>query len=205
MCLSACVYSCMYVRMHVRTYVSLDEWVYYVLFMCMYVYLFTLSIYFYEGIVIQTGSQPFTDCSKLKICTGLIKSNRPPYVSVSHKHGIRLSDSKFLRCIAHVINILLTEFQIRTMLHIASMTMWTSALFAVQIQICQLVVTPRNLAGCGIYEVHVSSIACFIIIIFNTTFVTKNCTLLLKITKFTSTELELIGSTGGLITATYIQ
>ena len=42
--------------------------------------------------------------------TGLIKSNRPLYVSVSHKHGIRLSDLKFLRCIAHVINVLLTEF-----------------------------------------------------------------------------------------------
>ena len=168
-------------------------------------YLFTLSIYVNEGIVIRTGSQPFTDCSKLKIYTGLIKSNRPLYVSVSHKHGIRLSDSKFLRCIAHVINILLTEFQIRTMSYTASMSMWISALFAVQIQVCQLVVTPRNLAGCGIYVVHVSSTACFIINIFNTTFVTKNCTLLLKITKIyiwqknmTSTELELIGSTGGL-------
>ena len=168
-------------------------------------YSFTLSIHFYEGIVIRTGSQPFTDCSKLQICTGLIKSNRPPYVSVSHKHGIGLSDSKCLRCIGHVINILLTEFQIRTMSHTASMSMWTSALFAVQIQVCQFVVTPRNLAGCGIYVVRVSSIACFIINIFNTTFVTKTCTLLLKITKIyiwqknmRSTELELIGSTGGL-------
>ena len=171
--------------MCVRTYVTLDEWMNYVLYMCMYMYVFTLSIYFFEGIVIRTGSQPFTDCSKLQICTGLIKSNRPLYVSVSHKHGIKLSDSKFLRCVAHVINVLLTEFQIRTMSHIAPMSMWTNALFAVQIQVCQLVVTPRNLAGCGIYVGHVSSIACFIINIFNTTFVTKNCAGLLKIKKFT--------------------
>ena len=67
------------------------------------------------------------------IYTGLIKSNRPLYVSVSHKQGIRLSDLKFFRHTAHAINVLLTEFQIRTMLHVATMNMWTNALFAVQI------------------------------------------------------------------------
>ena len=36
------------------------------------------------------------------------------------------------------------------------MNMWTSALFAVQIQVGQLVVEPRNLAGCVIYEGRVS-------------------------------------------------
>ena len=113
----------MYVCMYVRTYVSLGEWMNYVLCMCMYMHLFALSIYFYEGIVIRTGSQLFTDCSKLQGCTGLIKSNQPLYVSVSHRHGIRLSDSKFRRCIAHVMNVLLTEFHIRTMSDIAPMSM----------------------------------------------------------------------------------
>ena len=61
--------------------------------------------------------------------------------------------------------------------------MWTNALFAVQIHVCQLVVEPRNFAGCLIYVGHINLIACFFIInIFNTTFVTKNCTLL-KITQ----------------------
>ena len=151
-CLYLYLYICIYVCMCVRTYVSLDEWMYYVLYMCIYMHSFTLSIYFYES---------FTDCTRLQSCTGLVKSNRPLYVSVSYKHGIRLSDSKFLRCIAHVINVLLTEFQIRTMSHIAPINIRTNALFAVQIQVCQLVVAPHNLAGCGIYVGHVSSIACF--------------------------------------------
>ena len=59
----------------------------------------------------------------MDVYTGLIKSNRPLYVSVSHKQGNNLSDLKFLRRIAHVINILLKEFQIRTMSHIATMSM----------------------------------------------------------------------------------
>ena len=96
-------------------------------------------------------------------CTGLIKSNRPLYVSVSHRHGIGLSDFKFLRCIAYVIDVLLAKFQIHTMSHIvAKMSIWTNALFTVQIQVCQLVVEPRNhTAGCVICVGHVSSIACF--------------------------------------------
>ena len=68
--------------------------------------------------------------------TGLIKvikSNRPLYVSDSHKQGKMLSDMKFLRSISHVMNVLLTEFQIRTMSRIATMSMWTNALLAVQI------------------------------------------------------------------------
>ena len=51
--------------------------------------------------------------------TGFIKSNRPHYVSFSHKHGIRLLNLKFLRGIAHVIYV----FQIRIMQHIATITM----------------------------------------------------------------------------------
>ena len=95
-------------------------------------------------------------------CIGLIKSNRPLYVSVSHGHGIGLSDLKFLRCIAYVIDVLLAKFQIHTMSHIATMSIWTNALFTGQIQVCQLVVEPRNhTAGCVIYVGHVSSIACF--------------------------------------------
>ena len=80
---------------------------------------------------------------------------------VSHKHGIRLSDLKFLIFIAHVINVLLTEFQIRTMSHMATTSMWTNALFAVQIQVCELGVEPHNLAGWVIYLGRVSSIAVF--------------------------------------------
>ena len=42
------------------------------------------------------------------LCTGLIKSNRPLYVSVSHKHGIRLSDSQMYcpchKCFAYGIS-----------------------------------------------------------------------------------------------------
>ena len=114
--------------------------------------------------------------------TWLIKSNRPLDVSVSQKQGNRLSDLKFLGSIAHVMNVLLTEFQIRSMSHIATMGMWTNGLFAVQIQVCQLVAEPRNIAGCVIYVVHVNSIECFVIDIFNTTFVTKKCTRLFKIT-----------------------
>ena len=57
------------------------------------------------------------------VCTGLIKSIRPLYVSVSHKHGIRLSDLKFLRYIAHIVDVLLTKFQIRAMSHIVTMSM----------------------------------------------------------------------------------
>ena len=82
-----------------------------------------------------------------------------------------------LRRIAHVIHVLLAEYQICTILHIA--TLEKLALFEVQIQVCQLVAEPRNLADCVIYAGHVSSIACFINI-FNTNFVTKNCTRLLK-------------------------
>ena len=63
--------------------------------------------------------------------------------------------SWFLRYIARVINVRITEFQIRTISHIATMNMWTYALFAVQIQVCQLVAEPRNLIGCVIYVGHV--------------------------------------------------
>ena len=100
--------------------------------------------------------------------TGLIKSNRPLYVSVSHKQGNKLSDLKFPRHIGHVINDLLTEFQIRILSHIATMSMWTNALFAVQIQVWQLVVEARNFAGCAIYVGHVSSIGCFLLSISST-------------------------------------
>ena len=100
-------------------------------------------------------------CYYFMLCTGLFKSNWPLHVSVSHKQGNRLSDLKFLRCIAHIINVLLTKFKIRTMSHIATMGLWTNALFGVQIQVCQLVVEPRNLAGCVIYVGHASSISCF--------------------------------------------
>ena len=114
---------------------------------------------------ISTESQ--TDVSRHEFnhteqwCTGLIKSNRPRYFSVSHKHGIRLSDLKFARCIARVIKVLLAEFQIRIMSHIATMNTWINALFAMQIKVCQLVVEPRYLTGCVIHAGHVSSIACF--------------------------------------------
>ena len=67
-----------------------------------------------------------------------------------------LLGSKFLRQIAHVRNALPTEFQIRTMSRIVTMNMWINALFAVQIQVRQLVVEPRNLAGCVIYVDRVS-------------------------------------------------
>ena len=91
-------------------------------------------------------------------CTGLIKSNRPLYVLVSHKLSIRSSDLWFIRCISHVTNVLLMEFQIRSMSHIATMSMWTDPSFAVQIQACQLGVEPRYFAGRVIYVGHVSSI-----------------------------------------------
>ena len=56
----------------------------------------------------------------LEVGTVLIKSNRSLFVSVNHTQGFKLSDLKFLRRIAHVINVLLSEFQIRTMSHIAT-------------------------------------------------------------------------------------
>ena len=71
----------------------------------------------------------------------------------------RSSDLKFLGRIGHVINVCLTEFQIPTISHVATKGLWTKALFAVQTQICQLVVEPRNLAGSVIYVGQVSS--CF--------------------------------------------
>ena len=79
-------------------------------------------------------------------------------------------------------NVLLMEFQIRIVSHIATTSIWINALFAVQIQVCQSVVEPSNLAGCVIYIGHVRSIACFIINILKATFVTKNCRRLFKLT-----------------------
>ena len=92
--------------------------------------------------------------------------------------GNRLSDLKFLRFIAHVANVLHTDFQIRTMSCIARISMSNNISFAAQIQVCQLVVEPGYLASCvcGAYQ------SVFIINIFNTTFVTNNCIRLLKIT-----------------------
>ena len=90
-----------------------------------------------------------------------LQGNRPFLVSVGHKQGNMLSDLKFLRRFAKVTNVLLTEFQIRTMSHMATMSMWTNALFKVQIQVCQLVVEPRNPTDCVIHVGNVSSIACF--------------------------------------------
>ena len=60
------------------------------------------------------------------------------------------------------------EFQIRTMSHMATTSMWTNALFPVQIQVCLLGVEPRNLAGWVIYVGHVSSIARFLSLISST-------------------------------------
>ena len=64
---------------------------------------------------------------RFNACTGLIKSNRPRFVSVSHKQGNGSSNLKSLRRIAHGINILPTEFQIRTVSYMATF-------FAVQIK-----------------------------------------------------------------------
>ena len=60
------------------------------------------------------------------------------------------------------------------MSHMATTSMWTNALFAVQIQVCQLGVELRNLAGWVIFVGHVSSMARFFIInIVNTTFTSQ--------------------------------
>ena len=74
----------------------------------------------------------------------------------------------FLTLIAHVKNVLFGEFQIRTMSR--KETMWTNVLSAFQIQVCQLVLEPCNLAG----RVLCRTCRVFIITIFSTTFVTKN-------------------------------
>ena len=58
--------------------------------------------------------------------------------------------------------------------------MGTNTLFSEQIPVSQLVVDPRDLAGCVIYVGHVSSIVYFTIDIFNTTFVATNYIRLLK-------------------------
>ena len=135
----------------------------------------------FKMIHMKISSPKWRSCREiLTIYTGLIKSNRSLNVSVNHKQGNTLADLKFPRRISHVINVLFTEFQIRAMSHIATMRMWTNALFAVQIS--PFVPEPRNLTGCVIYVRHVSSITCFIINIFNTSFDTKNCIRSLKIT-----------------------
>ena len=41
------------------------------------------------------------------------------------------------------------------------MSMWTNALFAMQIQVCQLVIEPRNFAVCVTYVRRVSSVTRF--------------------------------------------
>ena len=142
-------------------------------------WILNLSLYIYWKEWNPKNGQSFALGLSYRPCTGLIKSNWPLFVSASHK----LSDLKFLRRIAHVINVLLTGFQVRTLSHIATVSMSTNALFAMQIKVCQLVVELRDLTGCVIYAGHVSSIACFISNIFNTAFVIKNRTRLLKITK----------------------
>ena len=59
----------------------------------------------------------------LGCCSELIKSNRPGFVSVSHKQGNASSNLKFLRRFAHGIDILLTEFQIRTVSCMATLSL----------------------------------------------------------------------------------
>ena len=73
-------------------------------------------------------------------CTGLIKSNGPRFVSVSHKQGYGSLNLKLLRRIAHGIDILLTEFQIRTVSCMATLSLRTNAFFAVQVQVWWLIV-----------------------------------------------------------------
>ena len=53
------------------------------------------------------------------VCTGLIKSDRPLYLSVSHEKGNRLSNLKILK---RIIDVSLTEFQIRTVSRVATMS-----------------------------------------------------------------------------------
>ena len=68
--------------------------------------------------------------------TGLIKSNRSLYVSINHNQGNKLTDLKFRGCIAHVINILLTELKTCAVSRIATLGVQTNKLFAEQIQVC---------------------------------------------------------------------
>ena len=63
----------------------------------------------------------------------------------------------------------------------SEMSVWNNALFAAQIQVCQFVFERHNLAGCFVIYVGHVSWRVFIIDIFNTAFVTKNYTCLLKI------------------------
>ena len=98
------------------------------------------------------------------------------------------------------------------MSHMATRSMWTNALFNVQIQVCQLDVEPRNFAGWVIYVGHVSSIARFSIInIVNTTFATNNCTGLFEIRKiyiwqqiWAQQNQKLLDQPAASITATHI-
>ena len=123
-----------------------------------------------------------------------------------YKQGDKLSDLKLLRRDAHVINVLLREFQIRTMSHIATMSMWTTALFPVQFQDCQLVVEPRNLFGCVIHVGCVTSIARFYHQYLQQnicykelhTFIENSNNSYIWQKNMSPTELKLIGFSGGL-------
>ena len=73
------------------------------------------------------------------------------FLFVSHGQGYRLLDVKFLRRIAHATNVLRTELETHTLSGMATMSVWSNALFDVQIQVSQLVVEPRNRAVCVIH------------------------------------------------------
>ena len=95
--------------------------------------------------------------------------------------------------LSHVTNVLLMEFQIHTMSHLATMSMWTDPSFTVQIQACQLggggggggglnpVISMWDMYNFCYKELH--------------TFIKNDINLHMTV-NMRPTELELIGSTG---------
>ena len=59
------VHVCMYLCKYVCMYAWMDGWVYYVPYMRMCMYLCTLFVYFYDGVVIRTGSQLYNELCQI--------------------------------------------------------------------------------------------------------------------------------------------
>ena len=86
-----------------------------------YIYIHTY-IYIYSFIFLFATACKSENRST-HVHTGLIKINQPRFVSGSHKQGNMSSNLKFLRRIAHGIDILLAEFQIRTVSCMATLSL----------------------------------------------------------------------------------